>query len=317
VVLAIPLAEWVIPLAIMLLLYAVSILLVKPLTWALQQIPVIGSQAAGAVSSMGATVVGWARSWIDAAAGPVLRIGQAVIGNVYNFLGSVVQGVEWVVASLASLTVMVVELPARIVGAQAAAEAYAAQLAAHALGVIAHDMATAELKAAALVTGAAAAATAYTDAKVSEAERLAQREAAQALSMAQADVAKADAAAAAAVRALETTWAPQIRTIEGELGSLAGTLAGLGVGSLAVELTQLVTRVATVEENVCPGLCDAVKPQLSTLQGLADVGLMLAVFGLAGEAIRDPGGTARLVNQAAGTLHTLGHDVGSLVGLAV
>jgi hypothetical protein len=317
VVLAVPLAEWVIPVAIMLLLYAVSFLLVKPLTWALQQIPVIGGQAAGAVANMGATVVGWARGWLDSASSPMLQVAQAVIGNVYNLLGSVVQGVEWVVASLASLTVLVVETPARILGAQQAAEAYAAQLAAQVVTTAAHDMATAETKAAALVTGAAAAATAYTNAKVAEAERLARQEAAQALTVAQADVAKVDAAAAAAVRALETTWAPQIKDIQGELGSLAGTLAGLGVGSLAVELTQLVTRVATVEENVCPGLCDAVKPQLSTLQGLADVGLMLAVFGLAAEAMRDPSGTAGLVNAAAGELHTLGHDVGSLVGLQV
>lgn len=316
-VLAIPLAEWIVPLAVCLLLYAVSFLLVKPLTWALQQIPVIGSQAAGAVASMGATVVGYARGWIDSVAGPALQVAQATIGNVYNFLGSVVQGVEWVVASLASLTVLVVDTPARILGAQQAAETYAAHLASQAITTAAHDVAGAEAKAAALVTGAAAAAAAYTNAKVAEAERLAAHDAAQALSVAQADVAKVDAAAAAAVKALETTWAPQITDLQKLAGDLAGTLAGLGVGTLAIEVTRLATQVETIAQDACPELCGAMKPQLSTLQGLADVGLMLAVFGLAGEAIRDPGGTARLVNAAAGELHTLGHDVGSLVGLAV
>ncbi len=316
-VLAVPLAEWVIPVAIMLLLYAVSYLLVKPLTWALQQIPVIGGAAAGPVAGMGATVVGWARGWLDSAAGGMLSVAQATIGNAYSFLTGVVAAAEWLVSSVAVLASDAASVPDRILAAAQAAQHYAEQLAATGLRTTAADLATAETRAAALVLGAEASAAAYVDAKAADVARLAEQAAASVLATSRADVAAAEASAATAVRALETTWAPQIATLQDVVGGLAGTLAGLGVASLALEVTKLATQVDTIAQDACPDVCGAMKPQLPTLQGLADVGLLLAVFGLAEQAIADPRGTAGVVHAAAGDLVTLGKDVAGLVGLQV
>lgn len=316
-VLAVPLAEWIIPVAIMLLLYAVSFLLVKPLTWALQQIPVIGGAAAAPVASMGATVVGWAKGWLDSAAGGMLSVAQAVIGNAYNFLGSVVQGIEWVVASLASLTVLVVETPARILGAQQAAEAYAAQLAAQMVTTAAHDLATAELKAASLVTGAAATAAAYTDAKVAQAVSIAEHAAAVALSSAEADVVQAETAAATAVRSLETTWAPQIRTLQGDVGTLTGDLSQLLPLALPLVIPGLLTAVKALEKDVVDCCGTPSTPPTGGLGSLLTAAELALVFGLVGGAIADPRDTARAVQAGAGGLVSLGKGAAGIVGLSL
>lgn len=316
-VFAIPLADMVVPLALLLLSLAISYLLVKPLTWALQQIPAIGGLAVGAVAKMGTTASGWAVGWLDGAAGHLLGLASGVVQNAYGVLSSMVAAVEWLAVHAASMAAAVAAVPDQVLSSRQAAEQYADQAVAHAEQLAASGVLGAERAAAAAVTAALVHAAAYTDARVADAERVAATGVADAVKVAEQVKAADQAALTAAVHTLEGTIATDLGAIRSEVGDLSGVLAGLGVASLAAEVTGLATKVAEIPVDCIGNLCNPSSPLQGILGSLLTDAELALVVAFTANAIRDPKGTAGLVNDARSVLVPLVSELASPFGVAV
>ncbi len=114
-----------------------------------------------------------------------------------------------------------------------------------------------------------------------------------------------------------------LRPIQAELGTLGKAIDGLRMDvlgrigelwkvltpiialALPVVIPQVLERITKVEECTDP-MCSVVTPTLPTLNALMDLGLLLAVGAVVGEAVRDPEGAAE---ATAGV-------VGGVVGIA-
>lgn len=296
------LPELIAALAILLALWALGLLLIRPLQILLGYVPVIGTQLADnlgrGVGVVGAWALGWARTGSEAISGLILGPVSAVIG----FVGQLVSLVE-------TLTVTVPKLWDAIAagtGALFAQVRTIAGQAATALARIATLFAvtatlTARLGAVIATTIPRAIATAV-DAAKAFASALVAAEAAlvraadaslERLIMGQVGVLSAAIAAAVATVRAETL--PRIGHLESEVGQVIAQVTPLvAAGLIARTLTLERTLTKTIEDCVDP-TCAGVTPNLNWLNLLGDTALFAAVLGLVGEAIRDPAGTARVI----------------------
>lgn len=291
-VVAIPLAEWVIPVALLLLSMAVSYLLVKPLTWFAQQIPPVAGMASSAAVAMGANVAGWAKSWLDGAAGGLIGLASGVIGNAYGLAASTLLAVQYLAAHAQAAAWGLAQVPGQVLAAQQTAERAATALV--------HE---AEQAAAVGAIRSEALAAQYARGLVAEATRAAAADAARvsAYVTAQAHLLEGELASAearqgvaldAAVHALEGTIATDLSGVHAQLGDLESTLAGLGVASLTAEITQVATQVSEIPMDCIASLCNPASPLQGLLGSLLTAADIALILGLVADGIRDPEGAA-------------------------
>ena len=317
--------------AILFLLFALSVLLVQPLTMLLSQLPVVGSRVAAAVGGAIGSVVDWAKSWAAGMVHPLLELLSAPVQWAESFaytvvstfdtvayqLGIVAQAAAGQLGSaavrLADLAASIVNLSAIVTGLRSAVTAAAAAAATLATRTLPAAIAGVETWAADRIAAAvAAAATAWTAAD--DALRAwAQAAIAAATAPLLAELAAlrswAVAAVAAGVRTVEgelsqlgTALGQRVGQLENGLGQLLGVLAPLLALNLVQAFPRLLDRVDTMERECVNPVCEAITPQLDTLQALGS-GVSLALFlELVAAAVHDPAGTARTTAASSGEL---------------
>lgn len=89
VVMAAPLVPVFVAVAVLLVAWAITVLLVKPLTMLLSKLPIIGGAVAGAVGGAVGGVVKWAEDWAKGAVKPLLELIAVPINAVVNFINMV------------------------------------------------------------------------------------------------------------------------------------------------------------------------------------------------------------------------------------
>lgn len=96
---AIP-AEVFIAAALLLLLWAVQALLVKPLVTLLEHVPLIGGTVAGAINDVVSTVIGWAQDWVKWGVDAIVQIVHIPIKAIGDFVAMVGSFSEYAAAAI-------------------------------------------------------------------------------------------------------------------------------------------------------------------------------------------------------------------------
>lgn len=317
-VVAIPAAVLVvIALAVLLLAWASSVFLAKPLTWLLLQLPVVGQSAAKAVGGMLDSIATWVLSWGQGAVQAMVDALDFVIGSAQWLvrqlaitLSSIVNTLTklgaWTYAHVGALAGQVATLLARV-------NAIAAQLATAlaritALGVTVGGIIATRLPAA--IASAVAQAAKYADAAVRQLDRTLRAAIAAALATAFAAItaeerarqaadaavrAAAAAEAANAARSAAAALAQAERTIGIEVDGLGRAIDGVAtkIGPLAwptvaIGLTTILTELETMRRACVDPTCSFMGPQLRSLELAQDVAMLAAISALVAQAARDP-----------------------------
>ncbi len=337
----------IIGLAGLLLAWAVGVLFSKPLTWTLQQIPVVGGAAAGFVASALAAVAARALAWADGMAAPVTQLIGAPVAALTRFLSSTVRMIEGLIAQVRALAAVLAGAPSALWSTISELTGKVAQIAAAVAALSPLNRAIwsaiANLLHQAIPAArqeAVAQAQAYTDAQVVSVRHLADVRAhelelelqttvaAETQARAEGDARLADELAAkvalleaaiAGVRTwADTTIGADVKAVEGQITDLAKELAPLLAVPLVQELTQVIERVETMQRECVGPTCNYLKPQLPSLTAIGDAATLGLLIGLLGAAIRDPQGTAQAVAGASGALRSGVDDVlGPLLGVRV
>src|SRR5206468_12366075 len=91
---ATPMAPVFVAVAVMLLAWAVTTLLQRPLVFLLQNIPVVGYSIAAAVGNAIGSVIEWALSWAKAAVAPLVELVAVPVQAVADFVLSLASTAE-------------------------------------------------------------------------------------------------------------------------------------------------------------------------------------------------------------------------------
>lgn len=342
VLLAAPLAPIFVAAALMLLVWAVTMLFQRPLVFLLQRVPVVGYSIAEAVGGAIGAVLNWALSWAVMAVDPLVQLVLIPIRAVGDFVAQVAATFGTVAGAIARVAQVaageigqVADLVATLAGRVSLAISRIAA-GALALAALAGDVAriiSTTIPAAigavwarvtALVSAAIAAAerglTATIDALRSWAvARLAQITAALAAAIATVR-AWVLSVVVAAVRPLEAGLDALGRAIEQTIGSILARLVALERLLPLLALIPLVGVIPrTIEEfwRTKRGCTDPTCDFLGdVLQGLGAAGELLtgSVFlGLVAAAISDPAGTAQGIASESGTFHDVASEVTSVL----
>lgn len=347
IALAALLPEVMVAVALLLLLYAADTFFAKPLTAILSQIPIIGAAAARAVASGVAWVISVADDWARWSVGAVVELVHVPVLVVVNVITGIVSTIETIGAYLPRLEGAIRDtignVSARVGSILAAVQSVAlsvvavasqaASTAATVAGIIAGTIPHA-------IAAAVAAAEAFTRSLVGSVETVLR----DLLHAAQAAMAAA-VAAETAVRAAAD--GDLLRLIQGQAAVLTAALAeGIGtlrgelhgqVGALEREIEGLhsivdpivaaapIAAIAAIETEIdlmrrtcVDPICGVMTPQLGVLEALLDGAMLLSVIALAGEAIRDPEGTAAATAGVIGTVHGMVADlIDGPLGVAV
>lgn len=341
------LPEVVIGAALLLLLYATQQFWVKPLVWTIQQIPVVGSQAADFVQNAAAAVVNWAVGWVEAGAGPIIQLLNVPAAALSSFAGSVVQAIEGLAAQVQGagegLIGKVNELTATVAQAFVAGTTALAQIVgltaelAAAKSLMAFlqgtaiplaqssaikasesytDARAADVRAATLAATAAALATAER-AVSSEATRARAAEATIAAN-ATGEVGVLRAAIAGVQSRVEGEVGADVRTLERAIGDVTALVKPIAAAGLVTAVATIATEVETLKRECVDPTCDYLGPQLGNLNALGDIATLLALGGLVAAAYRDPEGAAKEAASLAGSFRDALNVVsGPLFGVTV
>lgn len=346
-ILGVSLAEWVAAFVIMILLWASSELLVKPLTIILSRLPVIGGAVADAVRQGGSVVVDWAAGWIKTAGGPMVEVLAAPVARFVDVILNLVTTVEtivghfdvivsWAWGRIQDVANFADTIWARVgaLGVSlAASAARLASLSAEVAGIVAGTipraiaavLAQAETTARYLVDLTAVVLSAAIHTALATALAAVAAESA-ALTAARGDLLKLiagqgavlTAAIAAAVATVRAEVGVQVRTLERDIADLHVAVDPLAAAGVLTLISTLTTELDTMRRECVDPVCNVLTPSLGALSGLAEMGTLLAVLELAGAAIRDPQGTADDVAGGVAAVHGLVRDVaGPVLGVAV
>ncbi len=316
-VLAIPFADVAAALVVALLAFALTYLLVKPLALLLQQLPVVGSQVAGVLNGAASNVQKWAVSWLDSAAKPLIDLWNGIAANAYGFLQQTVNAVSYVVGETVTVALQASHLSTLIDAVRQEAQAYT-ESQQQAVEHYARQLALNEAAdRAAAVAHAESMAQSYADNLAWQVTQAYESDIAKAEAQAQAGAAAAEkaaeVAAAAAVRPFETG----LTDLQSQLGNLSGVLAGMGVGTLALAIPQILTDVETLTKDVrdCCGPSGTPKPP--SVSGVLDAAALVAMFGLVAEGIANPTGTAQAIDGIVTPIASDARDILSAAGIHV
>lgn len=311
VVLAVPLADVIAAVCILLLVWGASILLVKPLVMLLSWIPVVGQFMADRLTNLVDGVVSWATDWAKTAVGAFVQLIAVPVGAIIGAVSNIVATIEAAGAAIIALVAGAVTFTARIALAFRLIASNVAQLVASIAAGVAHAIAVAASAAATLVnaarvalTAAIAAVHAALTAAIAAETALINAVKGNLLAFIAGQVAVITAAWTAAITAVRTTVATDVKGIEAEIAhvnALVLPLVAAAVIPRIIALEQTTTREFT---QCLDPMCNVIGPTLAGLSALADIATLLAVGGLVGEAIADPEGTAKGVASVIGGIES-------------
>lgn len=311
--------------AAVLLLWAAGNLLAKPLEWILGQIPVVGGQAVGFVSNGLASVAGYAQSWAEGSVSALTQLISAPVAAIQRIVTSIVSAIETTAGQVLSLGGVVAggfgALGALV--ASAVAQLGNALTKLDVLGITSALTAVAvealrHVTIPAAISTAVAGAAAFTRAQIAAALGIVSTD----VKAVEAEVRAVAYAGDQAIRRAEADFGAAlgagVGVLEGEIGQLRGLVNPLVAAGL---LTLVPTIARTLEDalrDCVTPTCSVVKPQIPTLTALMDIGTLMIVGGMVGEAIANPEGTAQVTAGVVGGVEGLAHDLfGAFTGASV
>lgn len=304
--------------ALLLLVYAATTLLVKPLVILLGAVPVVGSQIADALRKGAQMISDWALSWAKTSSDVLVSLVNAPVkwlGDVWRELiatfNGIVANINWllglIMAAGAVATVLAVRLgqvtlslTSQLVALAASVWGTAVAAARAVIAPIEHSLRTLIAATAAAAAVAAANARTFAQGLVN---------AAQALAAGQ--LAKAVATLLATMHAIAATDAQAIQGVKADVDKLGALVNPLAAAGLLTLVPALVRELDMLRKECIDPTCSVITPQLPTLNALFDISTLLIVGGLVGEAVADPEGAAR---TTAGAVSTVERGAAELVG---
>lgn len=345
--LAVPLLDVFIGVALLLLLWASRDLWVKPMMWTLQQIPVVGAQAAQMVENTVEAVIGWAQGWVESSATgliqliavPVNAIGLWIesswmllysLGqNIGNTGGGLLNRINELASDAANTIAQVTAALATISGLSIVVANLQTLLdvvqttmipAAQSKAIETSEAFAAERAESAARTGQLAAADAQSTALGAVNAERARAIAAENAIASGVGVDNADqlAALATAVAGIQADLATDVDTLTGAIADVTTTVGALAVPAIAAALTALTTEVGTMRRTCVDPLC-AFLPSLGDLfNGLMTAALFAEIAGLVNNAVHNPEGAASSMAAQTGSLRAgAGAITGPLFGITV
>lgn len=316
VLLAAGAADVVAALAVLLVVWAASILLVKPLVFLLSNLPVIGTNIATNLQRGADAVVTWAADWAKGACGavvqiisvPVTWVGQ-IISDVVDFGGDVVGNILKLVGQVATLAGQVVHNAAYAVGQLIALGAKIVAVAATIPGIAADVARTVVAAAEKALRASIAAVSAALSAAIAAEQALIASVKGNLIALIAGQVAVVTAALATAIATLRAEWATDLKPIEAQLGQLGQVLAPVLALDLAFTIPQILTQIKTMKLECVDPLCGVLGPLLGGISALGDVATLAIVGGVVGEAVANPVGTARTTASVVGEVESLAGDL--------
>jgi hypothetical protein len=324
VVLVLPeLLPVVVAVAAMLLLWASTTILVKPLIWLFSQIPVVGERLGDAIGGFWHFLTDWASTWAQQAIQPLVdaadwisgtiqylaRQAQAAVSSIYSSIvtvsGKVITLAGWAQAQVAALLTRAAATAASIAGLVAHNAYVALQLAAIVAvkipGAVAQAVATAQAWAAAQLLTLHRALTAAIALVAAEARALLAAEAvaraggdAAARAAAAAELLLAQRAIAAAMTALRTSTQVEVQALDHAIQGVQTQIGNWAIpATIAATITATMTEVIRIARCNDP-MCSWLSPQLGILNLVEDGIMLAAVVELVQAAAHDPEGAARV-----------------------
>lgn len=303
--------------AAMLLLWASTTLLVKPLVWIFSQIPVVGEHIGDAISGFWQFLTGWAQTWAQSAVQPLVDAADWISGTFQYLIHQaylavsaihsslvvtadrVTTWVGWAQAQVALLLTRAAATATAIAGLTAHNVYVAGQLAwivaTRIPGAIATAVVTVERWVAAQLLTLHRALTAAIALAAAEARALLASEAlaraggdAAVRAAAAAELLLAQKAVASAMAALRTSVNADVRAVE---RSVAGVQTQIGTwaipATIAATITTTIAEVTRIARCNDP-MCAFLTPQLGILNAIEDGVMLAAVVELVRAAAHDP-----------------------------
>lgn len=316
IVIAASLADVVAAGAVLIVVWACSIILIKPLAFLLSQIPVIGADAGQNLARGADAVVSWAAEWAKTAVnamvqlisvpvtfireviGNLIGLGQDVVANIVKLVQGLGQLVGQVVHNAAYAVGQLIALAGQIAHLAAAVPGIAADVFRSLIGAVDH----AWRAAVAAVSAALAAAVAAENALIAAVKG-------DLLKLIAGQVGVLSAAITAMAATLRAEWATDLGPINVELGQIGQVLAPILALDLTLAIPRILTEIETMRRECVDPMCNVLTPFLGALGAVTDVATIALVGGLAGEAIANPEGTARATAQVADEVHGLASDL--------
>lgn len=304
--------ELVAALALLLVLWATVNLLARPIGYLLGNVPFIGGSLAGAFTGAISAVTNWALGWA--------KIGiDAIVGIVSAPIHWVAQAISWATSTLGyiavafehlgdSLVATALELAhwVGILTGNIALVAYHLAVEVGRVPGIAADIARSIVGAAvAALDVTIAALRSFVTAGLTAEHALIVKVNGDLVALIAGQVHVLSQSIAATAAAIRTEVATDVRTIDGQVGTIARDLAPILPLALPLAWPLLLTRIDTMQRECVDPVCGVIGPAIPSLNALSELATLLAVGALAGDAIRDPQGAARATANAAGAVHDL------------
>lgn len=320
-----PLDVVIAALGLLLVLWAWNTFLVKPIAWALSQVPVIGRQMADALTSSAAVVYAWAHALAIVGVDAIVQVVSAPFHQVGVFFGELVVTVETAGAKIVALVATTVNLGALV---RSVGNALGNGLATLSQRIVALGQSVAGTAAAVFHTliapvetalrAAIAAAVAGLSAAIAAERALIAQAHGDLLKLIEGQVGVLTAALAATAATLRREWATDLAPVTAELDQLGRLVRPIAAAGLLTIVPALVQELEQLRRTCIDPMCSVTTPQIPTLTLLADLATLGIVGGLAAEAVRDPEGTAKITAGAIGAIHSLAASlVADFSGLTV
>lgn len=281
--------------ALLLLLYALDIILVKPLTWLFQKVPIIGTTLANNLANgfgdVTSTVTDWAKWGVNAMVQLVAVPVRALIDFVLQAIGTI----EGIVSNLQNIWATIIavaqSVSASISTVLGAVGVVAGHLAAFIVSIpgtvadIARSIVAAAVEGLRQAIGALSAALA---AAVAAERALIESVKGNLLAFIAGQLGVVTASLTALVGSLAGQLAHDVQAIDGEFGQVWAKVDPLtGLLPLVASVPILAELVNIAEDCIIPQ-CNILGPTLPILSTLGDIATLALVGALVGEAVANP-----------------------------
>ncbi len=305
--------------ALLLLLYALDLILVKPLTWLFERIPVVGPTIANNLANGIGAVIDTVKSWAKVGLDAMVQVVAVPVTWMANLLVNAVALVEGIVSNLQTLFGIAQGLAQAASNAVSLLLAQIGTVAGHLAAFIASIPGTvadiARTLIAAAIEGvrqAIAAVQAALTAAIAAERALVASVKGDLLAFITGQLGVVTASLTALVGSLGQQLAHDVQAIDGEFSQVWSKVDPLqGLLPLAASVPILAELVNIAEDCIIPQ-CNLIGPTLPILSSLGDLATLAVVGGLVGEAVANPETAARDTAAAIADVEGFARDLFNL-----
>lgn len=311
-------------LVLLMVAYFATILLIKPLTWLLGQIPIIGEQIAKALNDGANAFMTWMQDNVKNSLAALVALVSAPVKWLSDVVSQTVAVAEAIVAQVVSVIQQVEATASNLSNWIASVKSTVANL----LQLITNLQVSIAKVIDTVIPNAIAALRAivanWIDSlrkAIAQAIDAAHVELGHAIdnvmSHIGSEVAKLYHAIDNAIKVVEAWVNDRLRPIEKEIGDIGKVVWALpAVATIVGTIEAVKTIEVTIEECVVP-TCNGLGSSFDILEQLANGAMLAAVMAVTAEAINDPQAGARTMAGIAGELHGMVDAVLSPVGISL